>query len=163
MLQRVSFCLVALLTVGTVSSSSQSTTSQKIDVTSLSWIAGCWVMESGNRRTEEFWMKPAGQTMIGVGRTIAGGRTVSTEYLQINEGKSGVAYIVALGMGAKPVAFPLLKSTESEVVFENPTHDFPQRIIYRSEGKDALFARIEGQEKGVNKGIDFRYKRATCN
>ena len=162
MSSRMFWCFLVVLSVGTVSSSNQSTATQRPTVSGLSWIAGCWVREDGNRRTEEFWMKPAGQTMIGLGRTIAGGKTVFTEYLQINEGQNGIAYIVALGTGAKPVAFPLLKSSEGEVIFENPNHDFPQRIIYRRESRDALFARIEGQEKGVSKGIDFQYKRATC-
>jgi len=66
-------------------------------------------------------------------------------------------------MGAKPVVFKLTKNSDNEAVFENLQHDFPQRIIYRRESADALFARVEGSEKGVNKAIDFRYKRAKCD
>jgi hypothetical protein len=108
-------------------------------------------------------MKPAGQSMIGMSRTVAGGKTVFTEHLQIREANGQIAYIVALGMGAKPTVFKLIKSSDNEVVFENPEHDFPQRIIYRRESTDALFARIEGQEKGVNKAMDFSYKRSRCD
>ena len=149
--------LVAM-TVGTLSSASQ-----KSGVDRLEWISGCWASDDGKERIEESWMKPAGQSLIGMSRTVAGGKTVFTEHLQIREVNGQIAYIVALGMGAKPVSFKLVKSSDSEVVFENPDHDFPQRIIYRHESADALFARIEGQEKGVNKAMDFRYKRSKCD
>jgi hypothetical protein len=136
---------------------------QKSGVEQFAWISGCWESDDGKERIEEFWMKPAGKSMMGMSRTVAGGKTVFTEHIQIREQNGQTAYIVALGMGATPVVFKLIKGSDSEAVFENPTHDFPQRIIYRRESPDALFARIEGQEKGVNKAIDFRYKRSKCD
>ena len=101
--------------------------------------------------------------MMGMSRTVAGGKTVFTEYIQIREVNGQLAYVVSLGLASKPVIFKLVKNVDNEVTFENPEHDFPQRIIYRRESADALFARIEGQEKGVNKAIDFRYKRSRCD
>jgi hypothetical protein len=95
-------------------------------------------------------------------RTVAGGKTVHTEHIQIREANGQIAYIVALGLGAKPTVFKLVRSSTNEAVFENPDHDFPQRIIYRRESAEALFARIEGIEKGVNKAMDFRYRRSRC-
>jgi hypothetical protein len=140
-----------------------SSATQKTGIEELGWIAGCWAMDDGTGRTQENWMKPAGQTMIGMSRTVAGGKTVFTEYLQIRETNGQLAYIVSLGLNAKPTVFKLIKSSETEALFENPEHDFPQRIIYRRESSDALFARIEGQEKGVNKSMDFPYKRTKCD
>ena len=108
-------------------------------------------------------MKPSGKSMVGMSRTVAGGKTVQTEHIQLRETNGQVAYIVALSMGAKPTVFKLIKGSDNEAVFENPEHDFPQRIIYRRESAEALFARIEGSEKGVKKGMDFRYKRSKCD
>ena len=136
---------------------------QKASIEGLGWFAGCWAMDDGKENTQENWMKPAGQSMIGMSRTVAGGKTVFTEYVQIREINGQLAYIVSLGLNAKPTVFKLVKSSENEVVFENPEHDFPQRIIYRRESSDALFARIEGQEKGVSKSVDFPYKRVKCD
>jgi hypothetical protein len=158
MFRRVALGILIAMTVGTLSNASQ-----KSGVERLEWISGCWVLDDGKERTEETWMKPAGQSMLGMSRTVAGGKTVFTEHIQIREANGQIAYIVALGMGAKPTVFKLLKSSDNEVVFENPEHDFPQRIIYRRESADALFARIEGAEKGVNKAMDFRYKRSKCD
>lgn len=136
---------------------------QKSGVDQLDWVSGCWSSDDGKQQIEECWMKPAGQSMLGTSRTVAGGKTVFTEHIQIREKDGQLAYIVTIGMGAKPVVFKQVKLTDSEVIFENPEHDFPQRIIYRRESADKLFARIEGKEKGVDKGMDFRYKRAKCD
>ena len=100
--------------------------------------------------------------MLGSSRTVAAGKTVLTEHIQIREKDGQLAYIVTIGMGAKPVVFKQIKSTDSEVIFENPEHDFPQRIIYRRRGADSLIARIEGTRGGQPGGVDFPYRRVAC-
>jgi hypothetical protein len=45
------------------------------------------------------------------------------------------------------------------VVFENATHDFPQRVIYWKEG-EVLAARIEGTLRGKERSEEWRFKRA---
>ena len=163
MYSRMVCCLLLTLAVAGMTNLGRSSAAQESGVARLQWISGCWASDDGKERTEEFWLKPAGQSMIGLSRTIAGGKTVFIEYAQIAEAGGEIAYTVSLGMGARPVSFKLIKSSESEAVFENPAHDFPQRIIYRRESNDSLFARIEGKEKGVSKGMDFRYKSAKCD
>lgn len=158
MLKRAGACFLAALILGTGAAAGQ-----KTGVDQLDWMSGCWSSEDGKQQVDECWMKPAGQSMLGTSRTIAGGKTVFTEYVQIREANGEIAYVVSLGLSARPVSFRLIRISATEVVFENPTHDFPQRIIYRRDSADALFARIEGKEKGVDKGIDFRYKRAKCD
>ena len=164
MLMRTVWCLLLAVAIAMISTAGASSAAQEPSVARLQWMSGCWISDDGRERTEEFWLKPAGQTMIGLSRTVAGGKTVFIEYAQIGEVKGGdIAYTVSLGMGARPVSFKLIRSSDAEAVFENPEHDFPQRIIYRRESKESLFARIEGKEKGVSKGMDFHYKRASCD
>lgn len=38
---------------------------------------------------------------------------------------------------------------------EHLEHDFPQRVIYRKVGRNAMFARIEGTVNGKAKRTDF--------
>ncbi len=61
----------------------------------------------------------------------------------------------------EPVPFKLLRISETEVVFENPTHDFPQRIIYRKRDP-GLWARIEAGEPGKVRGNNIPMKKASC-
>jgi hypothetical protein len=138
--------------------------SARADDTSLArlgWLAGCWSSESGEAGSGEYWMAPAGGTMLGIGRTVKQGRTVEHEFLQIRDVDGRIVYI-ATPSGQKTAQFAAARVGEREVVFENPEHDFPQRIIYRLDGQK-LHARIEGMRNGALRGIDFPMKRASCD
>lgn len=130
----------------------------------LGWLQGCWVPASATAEagSVETWTSPAGGTMLGMSRTIKGGRTHAFEFVQIREVEPGKLAYIAQPSGRPPTTFPLLRSGASEYVFENTAHDFPQRVIYRREG-ERLTARIEGMMKGKLKGIDFPMKRASCD
>ena len=95
--------------------------------------------------------------MVGVGQESRTGRRAAYEFMRI-EARDGVVAFTATLEGQPPTAFPLLSSGDGEVVFENKAHDFPQRVRYRNDGKDALFARVEGTQKGE----DFPYRRVAC-
>jgi len=131
------------------------------EMAKLAWIAGCWKSE-GPVQTEEQWTKLAGQSMLGVGRTIKEGKTIFYEFLQIREQNDGIFYI-AQPNGEKATAFKLVKVNATQAIFENPQHDFPQRIIYQRLVDGSLLAAIEGEEKGKSKRIEFAMKRARCD
>ena len=56
----------------------------------------------------------------------------------------------------------MIQSSATEVIFENPEHDFPQRVIYRLQPDGLLVGRIEGISKGKPRAIDFPMKRVPC-
>lgn len=127
-------------------------------VAQLSWIAGCWTRTLPDGVNEEHWMKPAGGSLLGMSRTVRGGRTTEFEFLRIAEVDGSLAYI-AKPSGQAEATFPVKTLTEREVVFENPMHDFPQRVIYRHTGDGSVSARIEGTMNGQLRGMDFPYAR----
>ncbi|MBI3005358.1 MAG: hypothetical protein HYY49_08065 [Ignavibacteriales bacterium] len=112
------------------------------------------------RVIEEQWMKPLGQMMVGTGRTTSKGKSVFFEFLQIVHADSGIFYI-ARPKGNPPTPFKLIKAANNEIVFENLSHDFPQRVMYTA-GVDELFARVEGMVKGELRFEEFRYRRIKC-
>jgi hypothetical protein len=137
------------------------TLARTADVTALAWMAGCWRQSGEGRIVEEMWMAPEGDGMLGVSRTVAGGRIVDYEFLQIRVLDGRLAYI------AKPArqpeaSFAATSVGPREVVFENRSHDFPQVITYRLQPDGGLAARIEGQDKGKPRAVDFTMRRATC-
>ena len=136
---------------------------QKFSVSDLAWMGGCWEAKTKGREINEQWMKPAGQTMLGMGRTVAQEKTVEYEFMQIREDKDGAIYYVAKPSGQSEAAFKLIKLQNREAVFENREHDFPQRVIYRLQSDGSLFARIEGLSKGKERGIDYPMTRARCD
>jgi Domain of unknown function (DUF6265) len=137
------------------------TLAQAADVSALSWMAGCWRQESSGRVVDEVWMAPRGDGMLGMSRTVAKGRIVEHEFLQIRVQEGRLVYV------AKPsrqpeATFTAVAASAREVIFENPAHDFPQRILYRLQPDGNLAARIEGTEKGQTRGIDFPMVRVAC-
>jgi hypothetical protein len=130
-------------------------------VARLGWLSGCWEQGGGARITEEQWMVPRGATMLGMSRTVAGGVTRSTEQLRI-EARDGKAVYVASPSGQATTAFTAASVSDTLVVFENPTHDFPTKISYRRIGKDSLLAQIAGPRGGREATIDFPMRRASC-
>jgi hypothetical protein len=55
-----------------------------------------------------------------------------------------------------------MEDIATEYVFENPAHDFPQRIIYRRGSEGWLYATIEGKLKGEDRKVVYPYRRIDC-
>jgi hypothetical protein len=115
-------------------------------VNDVSWMAGCWAADRGGRQVVEAWIPPAGGTMMGVSRTVVNGKTVEWEFLVIRAGANGLQY-VAKPSGQAEATFTATHVSSRQVDFEDPAHDFPQRIIYARDG-DALTASLAGQMSG---------------
>lgn len=134
------------------------------DLSALGWLAGCWQSATGDRMIEEQWMAPRGGMLIGMGRTVAGDHAVEHEFLQIRWEDAGVFY-VARPSGQAETSFRLTSDAAAlarEAIFENPQHDFPQRIIYRLQADGSLVARVEGTRDGAVRGVDVPMKRVAC-
>ena len=58
-----------------------------------------------------------------------------------------------------PIAFKLVEYHHNKYIFENRSHDFAQRIIYHSPPPDSILVRVEGEDKGKMKRIDFLFGR----
>jgi len=100
--------------------------------------------------------------MLGMARTVKNGKTVEWEHVVIRETTPGQWAYVAKPSRQPEAAFPIKEISATQVVFENPQHDFPQRIIYQRIGQDGLTARIEGSVQGKEKGLDYPMQRAAC-
>ena len=122
----------------------------------FSWMVGTWSETKDGTTTREMWMPPLDGAMSGVTQTNAGGKLVSIEVASITTEPAGVTF-TARPQCQPPTAFVLKSGKSGEAVFENPAHDFPQRVIYRRCGQD-LCARIEGTMDGKAQAMDWRYK-----
>jgi hypothetical protein len=105
----------------------------------LGWMSGQWVTADGT--TEEAWTAPRAGMMLGLGRTVQSGVAREYEFLRLQAGADGVPVYWASPNGVTPVGFRLAQAGHESATFENPAHDYPQRIRYRRDG-DALVATI---------------------
>jgi hypothetical protein len=153
---RTGAALLALLSF--VPRSWSQTTPPTID--RVAWLQGCWASTAAPRTVEEMWMAPRGGTMLGMGRTVSDGRLIEYELVVVREQAGQLAY-QAHPSGQPSAVFVSTSVTDSSVVFENPQHDFPQKVGYRREG-ETLSAWIEGALNGMPRRVDFSYRRARC-
>ena len=129
----------------------------------LGWLAGCWRIEGGEAGSGEQWLPLAGGTLLGVGRVVKRGLTVSHEFMQIRPLADGSIGFIAQPAGKPEATFVLQAGEPGQAVFQNLEHDFPQRVIYRLEEGGKLRARIEGQRGGSVQGVDFPMQRVACD
>ncbi len=154
------FCSMLLLCSALPTFAADAPVQAKVE--DLAWLAGCWASVSGEPGSGEQWSVPAGGSMVGAGRTIKDSKTVAYEFLVIHETSDGGVVYFASPNGQGKTAFGLVFLDKRGVVFENPNHDFPQRIIYKLKDDGTLAARIEGKVKDEEKGVDFAMKKVSC-
>ncbi len=119
----------------------------------VAFLVGSWADAAGE--VEEHWIPPKAGAMLGVNRTVKGGKMVFFEYLRIELDEQGrIVYRASLMGLAPPVTFTLVSHAENQATFENLAHDFPQRIHYKLVG-DELQMRIEGVENGAAKSSEW--------
>ncbi|HKG95450.1 MAG TPA: DUF6265 family protein [Gemmatimonadaceae bacterium] len=128
---------------------------------SLGWLAGCWQLSVGTRVVDEQWMAPRGGEMLGMSRTVAAGATREYEFLRIYARGDTLIY-AARPSGQPPAEFRATTVSAREVAFENPQHDFPQRVGYRLQPPDSLVAYIEGTAGGKRRVVSYPYRRVEC-
>jgi len=125
-------------------------------IQSVAWMAGTWVHEDEKQRVTEGWIGPGNGTMLGTNLTARANGRAAFEFMRMAETADGVSYF-ASPAGRPPVEFPLKEAAATRVVFENPGHDLPRRIIYWKEG-EVLGARIEGSVKGEARSEEWRFR-----
>lgn len=111
----------------------------------LDWLAGAWAGEADGVRTEERWTAARG-SLQGRNLVTKGGEAVFSEELRIEARGSEIVYVAKPQGADAATEFKQTTAGANTVVFENPAHDFPQRIAYTLAG-DTLTVEAAGGEK----------------
>jgi hypothetical protein len=119
------------------------------------WMTGAWVRSDGDSWADEYWTSPRGGIMIGASRSGKGEKLQFWEHMRIEREADGKLAFWAIAGDQKPVRFVATQKTAEEIVFENPAHDYPQRIHYWREGRElkAEISLIDG-----SKPVAFSFK-----
>ncbi len=126
---------------------------KKDGLSQFDWMTGEWVNNDDPlAESSETWWIVSENEMNGIGLTIEGSDTIFSETLRIIKKGNDVLYIADVGEGS--VEFKLTTAEDHTWQFENPDHDFPQRIIYSSKG-DSMTVYTEAGDVS----IPFTFKR----
>ncbi|MDD5361084.1 MAG: DUF6265 family protein [Ignavibacteria bacterium] len=121
---------------------------------------GTWVMRTDKDTTTEKWsaLSPfelSGQTIYADSVSSFLAEILSIKYIN---GELNYCATVMEENPEKPqgdICFVLAEYKDMKFTFENPKHDFPQRIIYDFSGYGICKARVENQ----NSAFDFIYRK----
>jgi hypothetical protein len=125
---------------------------------SLSWMTGAWGGQDGGTVREEHWTTAGGRLMLGMHRDIFSSGKSFFEFLRIEEREDGLVYVAMPG-GARTTEFRMTEIAAGRVVFENPQHDFPRRILYWAGEDGRLHARVEGPTKSGEREEEWVWDR----
>lgn len=126
------------------------------------FMAGCWAEpgELGAGLREHF-TAPTANLTLGVSRFLSDGHVVEFEFHRIEPGSEGWTLTPHPG-GVASVPFVARDVASDRVVWSNPDHDFPQRIIYHRVADDTLVVRIEGETPGGTRAREWRMAADAC-
>ena len=136
-------------------------TSQQDNFVSLHALEGTWKMNTKRGPLFERWKVVGAKELLGTSFKINNSDTLVLENIQLVKKGNDIFYIPSVQdqNHRKPIPFRLISAESNRFVFENPDHDFPQRIIYTLVSRDSITARIEGKKSGVERSSDFSYNR----
>lgn len=114
------------------------------------WLIGGWENNSPEGRAIETWEKKNDSIYAGKSYFIMGKDTVSEESIVLEQHGKQLLYIPTVKdqNEGKPVTFSLTYSTNQQLVFENPQHDFPQKIAYTQITHDSVWIEVSGMVEG---------------
>lgn len=125
------------------------------------WLIGEWQNNSETEKVTEIWEKENDSVYVGKSYTLRNMDTISSERIRIEEHGDQLFYIpvVKNQNAGEAVKFTLASSGANQLAFENPEHDFPQKVSYSLITTDSLFAEISGMYKGQQQSEKFPMHR----
>ncbi len=129
---------------------------------SLHWLVGKWQNAKPEGIIFEYWELADGGSLKGSSGFIKGKDTAVGETISIEQQGTDILYIPTVKdqNSGQPVVFRLVAATGDSFVFENPAHDFPQKITYRMLSATELAATISGSVNGNERSEVFQFTKA---
>jgi Domain of unknown function (DUF6265) len=148
------FCLSALVLLGC---SEPRTSKQKFKALQL--LEGKWA-SANNMIYFENWKILNDSILVGKAFSLQDQDTLFLESLQLVLDNNKILYQAKVGNQNKGriIPFVLNKSSGKTFVFENPEHDYPQRIIYQIVKDSLLNIRIETMKGTKSKVFNLKKK-----
>jgi len=137
------------------------TTKQINDIKKAEWLIGTWENKTPKGSVYETWDKINETEFAGKSYIVNEKDTIAFEHIRLVQEQDGLYYIpiVKNQNNGLPVRFATKTISETQLVFENPQHDFPQIITYTKINANSLVAEILGVKNGKERKQTFPMKR----
>src|SRR5215217_6444539 len=128
------------------------------DLKKLEWLLGEWnrIDVKPGRSGSEKWALKSDIEMEGWGTTMKGADTIAKEKLKLVVKGNDIFYVADVAENKEPVYFKLTLLTRDEFICENPEHNFPKKISYKSEDN-----KLKATISGNGKSMSFLFERVS--
>lgn len=117
------------------------------------WLLGEWEKSDSLGILKETWISKDDSTFVGQSYYIQNKKdTLHDEQIELVQDGDHLIYKTAVKgeNNDAPIPFQMTKDEDSLLVFENPKHDYPQKIQYKLLKNGSLIATVSGKQNGKN-------------
>ncbi|HSD05964.1 DUF6265 family protein [Flavobacterium sp.] len=152
---------ILILLLLAIVSCKNSEATEKDQIKTANWLLGKWNTKTADGDLSESWKQINDSTFHGESFFIKNKDTLHFESMTLQQKGENLFYNATVkGQNEnKAVTFKLTNKTEKQLVFENPKHDYPQKITYTLINKDSLTASISGVQLGKPSSETFGMKK----
>ena len=146
MFQKTTLLLVLLAVV----SCKKEETVEKDKIKLADWLIGTWENKTEDGVLTESWQKVNDSTFSATSYFIKNDDTLHSEKITLVKKGEMLLYSATVNgqNNDKAVDFGSTTESENKLVFENPSHDYPQKITYSKGANNTLTAEISGNLQG---------------
>ncbi|MCF6132021.1 DUF6265 family protein [Flavobacterium wongokense] len=116
----------------------------------MEWVIGSWEQKLPDGIVSEIWTKENDSTFTGRSFFIKEKDTIHLENIVLTQKGDNLLYIPTVNgqNNNEPTTFTMTSDAENAFSFENPAHDYPQKITYKRVNETNLLATISGKQQG---------------
>jgi len=122
------------------------------------WLLGNWEYKDTTGTLSENWSIDTDSSYVGNSYFIINKKdTLHKENIELIETDGHLLYnsVIKGEDYDEPVPFQLTKDEDSILIFENPKHDYPNKIEYKLNKNSSLQITISGKVKGKNSKSNY--------
>lgn len=110
------------------------------------WIIGSWEQQTDKGIMTETWERKNDSLFVGSCYFINESDTLHTETILLEQRADSITYSAKVKgqNNEKAIPFTLTTAITNALVFENPTHDYPQKIVYQKNKTNGLLVTVSG-------------------
>jgi hypothetical protein len=126
------------------------------------WMLGEWEKTDSLGTLREIWERLDDSTFIGLSYYIQNEKdTLHNEQVELMQNGDHLIYTATIKgeNNDSPIPFQMTKDEDSLLVFENPKHEYPQKIQYKLIKNRSIVATISGKQNGKNSAENYSLKQ----
>lgn len=131
------------------------------EIQKAKWLIGEWEQVDSLGTLQEIWTIKDDSTYTGQSYYIQNDKdTIHDEQIELTQDKEHLIYntVVDGENNDESISFQMMKDEDSLLIFENPKHNYPEKIEYQFK-KNNLIATISGKLKGKFATKSYTFKR----